>query len=36
MTAGASLKAGWFRSLALLLQQQGEAKQAPARKRVGM
>jgi hypothetical protein len=29
MTAGASLKAGWSRSPALLLQQQGGAKQAP-------
>ena len=36
MTAGASLKAGWSRSPALLLQQQGGAKQAPARKARGM
>ena len=33
MTAGASLKAGWSRSLALLLQQQGGARQEPARKK---
>jgi hypothetical protein len=36
MTAGASLETGWSRSLALLLQQQGGARQAPARKRVCM
>ena len=37
MTAGASLEAGWSRSPALLLQQQGGAKQAPrAKERAGM
>jgi hypothetical protein len=36
MTAGASLEAGWSRSPALLLQQQGGAKRAPARKSAGM
>jgi len=30
MTAGASLKAGWYRSPVLLLQRQDGARQAPA------